>query len=109
MNTWAKRGSMSHVKYGLMYWGKNRNQTANHAAAAAPRSPQPNRDRRTASIPTHPLGHSPRASLRLDPTGVQNRAERQPSNGGFATQSAQRPEIVRWPTSGTKPNRARMG
>src|SRR6185369_13828416 len=61
MNTWAKRGSMSHAKYGLMNWGKKRNQIANHAAAAAPRRPQPIRDRRAVSIPTLPRPTEPRA------------------------------------------------
>ncbi len=54
MNAWAKRGSMSHAKYVGMRLGKKRNQIANHAAAAAPRMPQPNRDRRAVSIPTLP-------------------------------------------------------
>src|SRR5258708_520888 len=54
MNTWAKRGSISHAKYFGTNWGKKRNQIANHAAAAAPRRPQPNRDRRAVSIPSLP-------------------------------------------------------
>src|SRR5437773_3705132 len=54
MNTCAKRGSMSHAKYFGTNWGKKRNQIANHAAAAAPRTPQPNRDRRAVSMTTLP-------------------------------------------------------
>ena len=40
MNACAYRGTTSHAKYSGTYCGKNSIQTANHAAAVAPRTPR---------------------------------------------------------------------